>query len=82
MAPVTAGLPLGPLIAIGPAALSVQSVGTAVPPVVPLSTALTNVSVGAMAVLVILHVAFWPRSTVTVVPVEEVPPVHTQADAL
>ncbi len=42
---------------VGPDAVSVQSVGTAVPPVVPLSTSLTSVSWGAMAVLVIVHVA-------------------------
>ena len=43
----------------------VKSAGTVVRPVVPLSTTLTSVSLGAMAVLVIVQVAFWPSARVT-----------------
>ena len=54
---VTAGVPDTPLSGVGPAAASVQLAGVAVPPVVPLSTCLTRVSCGAMAVFVIVQVA-------------------------
>ena len=80
-ASVTAGLPLVPLIGVGPSAESVQSFGSAVPPWV-LLTCLISVSVGATAVLVIVHVALLPTATVTAVPVEAVPPVHIQAEAV
>src|SRR3954451_17888678 len=53
---VTAGPPVGPVTVIGPMALSVQSVGCAVPPP-SLVTVLTRVRCGCCAVLVMVHVA-------------------------
>ncbi len=53
--------------------------GTAVPPVVPLSTTLTNVSRGGIAVFVIVQVTSPPDGTVTVAPLA-VAPVHDHAD--
>ena len=37
---------------------------------------------GATAVLVIVHVAFWPSASVTEDAVDAAPPVHTQAEAV
>ena len=52
------------------------------PPVVPLSTCLTKVSCGAMAVFVIVQVADWPSLSVTELAVDAAPPVHTQAEGV
>ena len=63
----------------GPVAVRVQSRGTAVPPL-SLVTVLINVSRGAIAVLVIVQVACWPRAS-AMEPAPGVPPTHAQADA-
>jgi len=63
---------------VGPVPVSVQFVGTAVAPVVPLSTVLMRVSLGGMAVFVIVQVAFCPSARVTDVAVVVLPPVQTQ----
>lgn len=57
--------PVVPVIVVGPVAVSVKSAGVAVPPCW-LSTCLTRVRVGAIAVLVSVQVAFWPSARVTV----------------
>ena len=49
---------------------------------VPLSTTLTNVNSGAIAVLVIVHVADSPSTNVTELSVEVAAPVHTHADGV
>ena len=67
---------------LGPVAVSVQSVGAAVPPAAAPSTCLTSVSCGGMAVFVIVQVASWPSVTVTEEAVEDAAPVHTQSDAV
>src|SRR5262245_932695 len=64
-APVTAVSPTRPVMVTGPAAPRTQSVGTAVPPPV-LVTCFTSVSVGAIAVLVIVQVTSAPSAMVTV----------------
>ena len=56
---MTAGSPVGPVIVVGPVAVSVQSVGTAVPPL-SFVTVFTNVSVAAWSSLLIVHVALTP----------------------
>ena len=68
---VTAAEPVAPLIGVGPAALSVQSVGTALAPVVPLSTTLTRVSVGATAWLVMVQTTVPCTGSVTREPVDD-----------
>ena len=74
--------PVTPVMVAGPAAESVQSVAVAVAPVVPLSTTLTNVNSGAIAVLVIVHVADSPSTNVTELSVEVAAPVHTHPDGV
>ena len=81
-ASVTAGSPVGPRWSSVPSRSASSRSATAVPPVVPLSTTLTSVSCGAMAVLVIVQVAVWPSVSVTEVAVDAAPPVHTQAEAV
>jgi hypothetical protein len=49
----------------GPAAVNVQSDGTAVPPVAPLSTVFTNVSVAGWSAFVNVHTVSEPNATVT-----------------
>ena len=61
---------------------SVQSVGVAVPPAAVVSTALTRVSFGATAVLVIVQVASSPSANVTEVVVAVAAPVQTQSEAV
>ena len=78
-AAVTAALPVAPEIGVGPAALNVQSVGTAVPPL-SLVTVFTNVSWAGMSLLVIVHVADCPSANAIDAPVC-VPPMHDHADA-
>ena len=78
---MTAASPVRPVIVAGPAAVRIQSVGTAVPPEV-LTTFLTSVSFGAMAVLVIVQVASWPSVRETEVAVVDAAPVQTQPDAV
>ena len=80
-AAVTAAEPVAPLIDTGPVPDSVQAVAGVVAPVVPLSTTLTSVSVGAIAVLVIVQVAASPGASVTVF-VPGVPPTHDHAEAV
>ena len=65
-AAVTAAEPVAPLIDTGPVPDSVHAVAGVVAPVVPLSTTLTSVSSGAIAVLVIVQVALSPGPRVTV----------------
>ncbi len=74
---MTDAAPVAPLIGVGPAALSVQSVGATVAPVVPLSTTFTNVSLGVTAVLVMVHCTAPPGGTTRRTPVTT-PPWHTQ----
>ena len=76
---VTVALPVAPEIGVGPAALNVQSVGTAVPPL-SLVTVFTNVSWAGMSLLLIVHVADCPSASAIDAPVC-VPPVHAHADA-
>ncbi len=82
MTPVTEALPDDPERLVGPDAVRVQSVATAVPPAAAASTTLTSVSVGATAVLVMVQVAASPSASVTEVAVDTAAPVHTQADGV
>src|SRR5262245_42897498 len=63
---------------VGPSAVSVQSVSTAVPPLL-LMTVFTNVSCGGLSSLLMTHVTFSPRAIVTVDPVT---PLQVHADAV
>ena len=63
-------------------AVSVKSAGTAGAPVLPLSTTFFRVSVGTIAVLVMVQVASFPSTRVTEVLSVAAPPVHTQALAV
>ncbi len=65
---VTGGDPVAPVIVVGPVAVSVQSVGAAVPPL-SLVTVLTKVSVAAWSSLLIVHVADTPSGSTRLVPV-------------
>ena len=58
---------------VGPAADSVHAVAGVVAPVVPLSTTLTNVSIGVTAVLVMVHSTTPPGGTTTRAPVTTPP---------
>ncbi len=78
---MTAELPTGPLMpVVGPVAVSVQAVGTAVPPL-SLVTVLTRVRWGCWAVLVMVQVALEPTPRVTLVAVVDAAPVQVQVDA-
>ncbi len=76
-----AASPVRPVAVTGPAAVRTQSVGSAVPPVEPLSTTFTSVSVGAIALLVMVQVAWSPSARVTDVAVDASAPVQTHAEA-
>ena len=78
---VTSVEPVAPEIVTEPAAVSVQSVGSAVPPKA-FSTVLMSVSSGAIGVLTMVQVAASPTATVTLVAVEAPAPVHDQSDAV
>src|SRR6187402_90149 len=67
-----------PLMVVGPLAVRVHAVGGARPP----TTCLTRVSVGAIAVLVIVHSACSPSVRVMCVPSLWVPPVQSQSLAV
>ena len=71
---------MAPLIDTGPVPDSVHAVAGVVAPVVPLSTTLTRVSLGAIAVLVIVQVAVSPGASVTVFG-PGTPPTHDHAEA-
>ena len=82
---MTAGSPVTPVTpVVGPSAVSVQSVATAVPPL-SFVTSLTRVSVDGWAVFVIEHVTSAPVDRVTTPSVTAtVPPrasVHVQSPA-
>ena len=62
---VTAPDPEGPVIEVGPVAVSVQLAGTAVPPVAPLVTTFTSVNVAGTSSLVKVHTPDWPDVRVT-----------------
>ncbi len=77
---VTEVPPVMPLIGVGPAAASVQAVGSALPPL-SLVTVLLRVRCAPMSLLLIVHVTFAPLTTTTELPVT-IPPVHDQAPAV
>ena len=83
--PVTAALPVAPLTpAVGPVAVSVQSVATAVPPL-SFVTVLVSVSVAGWSSFVIVHVTASPSGIVTTAPVtgrSPVPVAHVQSPAV
>ena len=68
-------------VAVGPVAVNVHAVSTAVPPLL-FTTVFCNVNVGATSLLVITHVAFSPGPNVTDVAVDTAAPVHTHPDAV
>ena len=72
-AAVTVGEPVAPLTGVGPVAERVHAVAGVVAPVVPLSTTLTNVSVGETAVLVMVQRTTPPGAITTWTPVTTPP---------
>ena len=80
---VTAAELPGPVMVEAPfTAVNVKSAGVVVAPELPLSTTLTRVRCGTLAVLVIVQVAFWPSISVTEFVVAESAPVHCQTDGV
>jgi hypothetical protein len=78
---VTAPLPVAPLIpVVGPAAVSVQAVGSAVPPLL-FVTVFTSVNDAGWSSLTMVQVADCPMASVIDAPAC-VPPAHDQADAV
>ena len=79
-AAVTAAAPSMPVIVLGPVAVRVNAVSSAVPPL-SLTTVLSNVSVAGWSSLVTVQVAFWLWLSAMLEPVW-VPPTQTQAPAV
>ncbi len=73
-------LPVAPEIGVGPVAVNVQAVGTAVPPL-SFVTVFTNVNCAAMSLLLIVHVAACPGPR-TIDAAVCVPPTHDQAEGV
>ena len=74
---VTAAEPVAPEIGVGPAAVRVHAVGTAVPPL-SLVTVLTSVRCGPMSSLLIVQVTLLPGVMTTALPPVTVAPVQVQ----
>lgn len=79
LAAVTAGVPVAPVIVVGPVAVNGKSVAKDMPPL-SLVMVLAKVSFGAMSSLLMVHVAFWPAAKTRLLPVS-VPAVQLHAPA-
>ena len=77
---VTAADPVAPEIVVGPVAVRIQAVATAVPPLV-LVTVLIRVRCAGWSSLLMVQVMFALSGTVRVLPVSVPPPVQDQAPA-
>ena len=77
---VIAAAPVVPLIVVGPVAVSVQSVATAVPPLsfVPVFCRVSVAVVGALSSLLMVQVALSPSASVMLDPTTGAPPLFTQ----
>jgi hypothetical protein len=76
----TERLPVAPVIVLGPAALSMKSAATLLPPLLFVMV-FTKVSFGEISALLIVQVAFWLRARTKLFPVS-VPAVQLHAPAL
>ena len=79
LAAVTGADPVAPEIVVGPVAVKVKSVASAVPPL-SLVMVFFNVKTGETSLLLMVQVAFWPGARTRLLPVS-VPEVQDHAPA-